>query len=773
MVKMKLRNHRSGSKDIRQGTKPSELPTAGMPLSAQMHLILPILGIIAYLTLFFAWPLLSISQVFQRPFRRYELFQLLLTPEELLKSWLGSHGEFSIFDRLPIFCAAAIILAAGIAWGVAISRVMGVKLSLLEIVSIALPVGLNVISTLVLLGGLFGLLRQRWLLAAIVFLPPTLYIIPWQSLLRLVLKPDVIVQRLRPIFPVQRATTVQSLPEKILSWVCIGATLTAIVIILLAASLPPVDFDVREYHLQCPKEFFQQGRITFLPHNVYGNMPLGLEMHALLGMLLLNDFWYGALAGKVVMATFALIGAAALLHWARSRGASSPWVAPAIFISVPWVISVSTAGLNDIGLAVYIFTAFCAASKLVSILTDADQLYPALERGADWATITRENQQPERNPLNKGCPIRRESWAWVIIAGYLAGAAAACKYTGLLFGGFLIGMFLLVTLAHRIPVRSLLLMLGLYGLGIILGAGGWYIKNLVFSGNPVYPLAYEWLGGTSWNPEKAARWARIHSPHDFSVRMLLVDLGRVFFTSEWQSPLITPLAFLGLLRVSKQRLFEKATAVMAIVLFLLWWCLTHRIDRFWLPMLPFLCVLATVGFDWTDRLWWRWFVTGICLIAMICNGLVITSGAAADNRYFAPLAQLRNDPGRIGADHALLNELFARDHAEGKKKKLLAVGEAAVFDLEMPVLYATCFDDQPWEILTKGKTPKEVRETLHRENVGYLYVNWLEIARYRSPGNYGFTEFVQPEQFRELTRAGVLVPVLMPTRSPNQIYLVP
>ena len=158
---------------------------------------------------------------------------------------------------------------------------------------------------------------------------------------------------------------------------------------------------------------------------------------------------------------------------------------------------------------------------------------------------------------------------------------------------------------------------------------------------------------------------------------------------------------------------------------------------------------------------------------MICNGLVITSGAAADNRYFAPLAQLRNDPGRIGADHALLNELFARDHAEGKKKKLLAVGEAAVFDLEMPVLYATCFDDQPWEILTKGKTPKEVRETLHRENVGYLYVNWLEIARYRSPGNYGFTEFVQPEQFRELTRAGVLVPVLMPTRSPNQIYLVP
>ena len=41
--------------------------------------------------------------------------------------------------------------------------------------------------------------------------------------------------------------------------------------------LPPVDFDVREYHLQAPKEFFQPGRISFLPHNVYANMPLGAE----------------------------------------------------------------------------------------------------------------------------------------------------------------------------------------------------------------------------------------------------------------------------------------------------------------------------------------------------------------------------------------------------------------------------------------------------------------------------------------------------------------
>ncbi len=769
---MRLRNHRSGSKETKRVTTPVRSSTAGKPLSAQTHLILPILGIIAYLVLFFAWPLSSISQVFQRPFRRYELFQLLLTPEELLKSWLGNHGEFSIFDRLPIFLAAAVIVAAGMAWGIVITRMMHLKLTHLEVISLALPIGLNVVSTLVLIGGLFGLLQQRWILAAIVALPPLICVIPWRSLMRFTFRPKTVTEYLSLFFQLEYAKTAQSRPERILSWLCVGTTLAAIVVIFLAAALPPVDFDVREYHLQCPKEFFQQGRITFLPHNVYGNMPLGLEMHALLGMLILNDFFYGALAGKVVMATFALIGAAALSRWAQSRGVNSPWATPALFISIPWVVAVSTTGLNDVGLAVYIFTAFWAASNVVVSLTNGNQVSSHPERQAAQI-ITKQYEKSSENLSNGRYPTPRHTWAWAVIAGYLAGAAAACKYTGVVFGAFPIGVFLVVTLVRRARRRTLLVLFSLYGLGIVLGGGGWYIKNLILTGNPVYPLLYEWFGGASWNPEKATRWARIHSPYDFSPWRLFVDLGRVLLTSEWQSGLIAPFALLGILRINKQRLFEKTMGAMALVLFLLWWSLTHRIDRFWLSMLPFLCVLASIGIDWTDRPSWRWFVAAVCLMTLTWNGLVTVSGAAADNRYFAPLAQLRNDPGRIGPDHALLNELFARERASGKGKKLLAVGEAAVFDLEMPVLYATCFDDQPWEILTKGKTPAEVREALHRENIGYVYVNWLEIARYRSPGNYGFTPFVQPEQFRELVRAGTLVPVLMPTRSPNQIYLVP
>ena len=68
--------------------------------------------------------------------------------------------------------------------------------------------------------------------------------------------------------------------------------------------VPPMDFNVCEYHLQAPKEFLQQGRIASLPHNVYANMPLGAEMLSLLGMVLAGDWWAGGLVAEGITAAF-------------------------------------------------------------------------------------------------------------------------------------------------------------------------------------------------------------------------------------------------------------------------------------------------------------------------------------------------------------------------------------------------------------------------------------------------------------------------------------
>lgn len=771
---MGFRNHRLRSRSSRAVTAPPSLSSSGQPLSTGMRLFLPILAIIAYLTLFFAWPLSSISQVLNRPFRRYELFQLLLTPEELLKVWLGNHGEFSIFDRLPIFCVAVLILGAGLAWGVTIVRLFRLRFSAVEIVGIALPVGLNVSSTLVFVAGVGGLLDQRWLLLALVIMPILLALGLGFRATGFDFKRHSLVQNINFFRSAVWSHIVHMMPNGRLSIALAGVTSVLIVLMILGAALPPVDFDVREYHLQCPKEFFQQGRIMFLPHNVYGNMPLGVEMHALLAMVVLDDVFYGAVAGKVVIAMFGVIGGATITCLTRSETASIRWLAPALFLSVPWVIAVSTAGLNDVALAVYVFGAFCAASRaawpdgLIASRTNQPLTGKRMQGPkAGWDVPSQENT------TGSGGETRTGKLAWVAIAGYLAGGAAGCKYTGVLFAVLPIGVFFVVKASRKETLRSVLSIMAAYLIGVVLGGGGWYVKNLVLTGNPIYPLAYEWFGGVTWNAEKAARWMRVHSAHNFSARAFVADAGRILLTSEWQSGLIAPFAVLGALGIRKGEKLRMATLAFVGMYFLFWWFLTHRIDRFWLPMLPFLCVLAINGIEWSRDRPWRWFVAAVAVVIFTWNLLAVASGAAADNRYFAPLAQLRNDAARVGSDHVLLNRLFAELRAKGKEKRLLSVGDAAVFDLEMPVLYATCFDDQPWELLTKGKSSEEVRNTLRAENVGYVYVNWLEIARYRSPGNYGFTPYVQPEQFRALVRDGVLLPVLMPSGNPNQIYLVP
>ncbi len=80
---------------------------------------------------------------------------------------------------------------------------------------------------------------------------------------------------------------------RVIKWIMI-AWLAAT--IMLGAWVPPSEFDVLEYHLQAPKEFFR----TFVPHNIYANMPLGAEMHSLAAMTLLGtyDGWLGAMVGK-------------------------------------------------------------------------------------------------------------------------------------------------------------------------------------------------------------------------------------------------------------------------------------------------------------------------------------------------------------------------------------------------------------------------------------------------------------------------------------------
>ena len=86
------------------------------------------------------------------------------------------------------------------------------------------------------------------------------------------------------------------------------------------------------------------------------------------------------------------------------------------------------------------------------------------------------------------------------------------------------------------------------------------------------------------------------------------------------------------------------------------------------------------------------------------------------------------------------------------------IGQAGTFGLRHRPSYSTVFNRDQFEAIARDQSPAAIHQALLARQITHVYVDWAEIARYRKPGNYGFTDFETPELFDGLVRAGVLGP---------------
>jgi hypothetical protein len=492
----------------------------------------------------------------------------------------------------------------------------------------------------------------------------------------------------------------------------LGGLLVApfLLIMLLGAMLPAVDFDVLEYHLQAPKEYFRVGRIAFLPHNVYTNMPFGVEMLHLAAMEAMGDWWWGGLAGQLLVALFAPAAAVLVAATADAIGGRrAGWLAAIVYLSTPWIYRLAVIAYVEGPLCFYHAALVWAAIRLVDD--------PGLSR-----------------------------WRWWLLLGLLAGGAMACKYPALISAVIPFGVLGLAASFRSRSPRPVLA----YALGWAVVMTPWLAKNVLDTGNPVYPLGYRVFGARQWDEAREVQWVRAHGPKEASWKALGDALVDVAGRSDWQSSLYLAFAPLAFVRKGPRHLIL-AVAVYAAYLFATWWLLTHRLDRFWLPLLPCLAVLAGLGADWSDRLSWRILRGFLLAVALLCNFLDCSTALTGLNEWTGDLAFLRRDlPARLNPPLAAID----RDLPPGAV--VLLVGQAAVFHVGHPVLYNTVFNPETIELLARGQTAAEFRRTLRDGGITHVYVDWKEIRRHRDPAGYGFTDFVTPKRFRDWVAAGVL-----------------
>ena len=732
--------------------------------------------LIVYLLAFFSVALPALEQLTGATFTRLHLIQFLLVPEVLADVWFGTPPRWALLDRLPIVVIAAMVLLVAAATGRLIldcfdrlrpgrdanSRGLFESVQPLERWVLALAAGLGTWSNYAALLGVLGLIRVTVLL----YVPAVivLAVVAWQ---RYGTGRARLPRATRPASPTRRAARDDTGVSPAMAsrqwrrqwrrqwlWLIVPPAM----ILLLGGMLPPAHFDVLEYHLQAPKEFFQQGHIGFLPHNVYANMPLGSEMFALLGMAVTGDWFLGGLVGKLLIASTGLIAAAgAYCVGKRLDGPVAGWLAAVLTLNTPWLIDVATAGLAEAPLAMYLI-----AGVLVLLIARDDSA-----GSVHWRTAS-----------------------GTLVVGYLAGCAAGCKYPAVVFVA--LPMLFWVTMRSGPGWHARLRGASLFLLAAVVGGGIWYAKNLWLSGNPFYPLANELFGGASvgWTEAADAQWDAVHRPGTFSLASLAADLRRVLIGSPWLGPLLMPLAGLGVVRaaicwwgaswassvegspsreIANRSCAEGRRPSAALILggywllwIALWWLLTHRIDRFWVPTIPLLGVLGGCAWQLFEQRMWRVGIIGLLTLGCCWSWLAMACPAPGRYpRYFLPIAQARVDPRRVDPWHLHFN----RHRPAGK---LLLVGEAAVYDLDVPLLYSTCFDHGLLAAAFRDRSAAETAQMLENWGVSHVLVDWGEIGRYRD--SYGFPPWITRELFDRLVEAGVLQPLPKIEGSPARAY---
>jgi len=249
-----------------------------------------------------------------------------------------------------------------------------------------------------------------------------------------------------------------------------GATLLAAALGLLMSLAPPIeDFDALLYHLAVPERWLNDGGLIsspaltyWYPHLVEGSFVLPMAFGFDTSTHLIHFFWLALTVGIVWL-------------WARQEwDDSTAWNAIAILLTMPSLLWLASWAYTDYALT---FTGIAAMYALWQ-----------------WK--------------------RLEDKKWLSTAGVMAGMAMSIKYTSFFIP--LVGVLLILLWERRNAPR--LKISAQFATIAVLVAAPWYIRNWVWTSNPVYPFVFP---GRHWDSFLAQRFSAAGTGIGFDLSALL------------------------------------------------------------------------------------------------------------------------------------------------------------------------------------------------------------------------------------------------------------
>jgi 4-amino-4-deoxy-L-arabinose transferase-like glycosyltransferase len=166
----------------------------------------------------------------------------------------------------------------------------------------------------------------------------------------------------------------------------------------------------------------------------------------------------GDILARIIHLTYGALTVAAVYAFSRKHfDEPVPLLAAVLFTSIPTAATIATWAYVDLALAFYAFMSFFAV--------------------INWLGTPRHSR-------------------WVLVAGILSGMAMSVKYTGLTSLVVASVLVLVTAVRARADYRRWLVGLSVLILVAVAFASPWYLKNLAYTGNPIYPYIF---GGQGWN----------------------------------------------------------------------------------------------------------------------------------------------------------------------------------------------------------------------------------------------------------------------------------
>lgn len=480
------------------------------------------------------------------------------------------------------------------------------------------------------------------------------------------------------------------------------------------ASPPPWMRDSLTYHLSLAKQYAIAGTYVETDLVIFGYFPQGWQsiltaIHSpITGSALFNP--------RYLSVSICILTAIGLFGWLREQESSKEW---ALTGSVAYLL---TPSIVEFGTSCYVqpwLTAVCL-----------------------WIVMSIHDRKS------------------TLFIGSLVGIACSLKYSALILP-ILIGPILYV---HSQKTKdALMFFIGLCATGTI-----FYLRNLVETGNPLFPMMYELFGGSGWDSWRAMAYK--HTLDNYGMGRSILDYivlpFRLFCTVDmvrfFQGSIgIGWLLMLGISTWQDRRNTSYKWMLILLSGWFVFWALQVQQVRFFLPMLPLVAMLCIPTLErWKSKSWGIWICLSVVWSLSPLHSLISNQQGHV---YWQARETLTPEKATsLFLDHRLPENypIYTHLNTLNTKKVWLIWMRGYHYYLDKPVRVDNVFGATRFEQLLWKQSIDEIEMSLRSDNISHIVINWRFFlqennADYLSDG----ASIVIQDRFTQLIQKNILHPV--------------